>query len=64
MPMDRPDELEQLLSALQRVITYQLFAAVDYLIVFSAILMMIIKTLILIVIIIIIIIMTMMLSSS
>ncbi len=62
MPMDRPDELEQLLSALQRVITYQLFAAVDYLIVFSAILTMIIKTLILIVIIIII--MTMMLSSS
>jgi hypothetical protein len=33
--MERPDELEQLLSALQRVITYQVFAAVNHLIEFS-----------------------------
>ncbi len=35
MPMARLDELEQLLSALQRVITYRLFAGFNDLIVFS-----------------------------
>lgn len=35
MPMARLDELEQLLSALQRVVTYQLFVAVNHLIEFS-----------------------------